>query len=75
MPRLDAVALYRWNGLSGTLPNGERLASAAGQFPDWTLGVNFSVPLGLRDHVMIGQDPAFRIDDGSRSGSRLWHRL
>jgi outer membrane protein TolC len=48
LPRLDAVALYRWNGLSGTLPNGEHLASSAGQFPDWSLGVNFSVPLGLR---------------------------
>jgi outer membrane protein TolC len=48
LPQLDAVALYRWNGLSGTLPNGERLASGPGQFPDWSLGVNFSVPLGLR---------------------------
>jgi outer membrane protein TolC len=48
LPRLDAVALYRWNGLSGTLPNGDRLASGPGQFPDWSLGVNFSVPLGLR---------------------------
>lgn len=48
LPRLDAVALYRWNGLSGTMPNGEHLASNAGQFPDWSFGVNFSVPLGLR---------------------------
>jgi outer membrane protein TolC len=48
LPQLNAVALYRWNGLSGTMPNGERLASGPGQFPDWSLGVNFSVPLGLR---------------------------
>lgn len=48
LPRLDAVGLYRWNGLSGTMPDGERLASGAGQFPDWSLGVNFAVPLGLR---------------------------
>src|SRR5205085_3146637 len=48
LPRLDASALYRWNGLSGTMPNGEHLASSAGQFPDWTFGINFSVPLGLR---------------------------
>jgi outer membrane protein TolC len=47
-PRLDAVALYRWNGLSGEMPNGDRLASGGGQFTDWTLGINFSVPLGLR---------------------------
>ena len=47
-PQLDAVALYRWNGLSGNTPTGSRLSTSAGQFTDWTLGVNFSVPLGLR---------------------------
>ena len=47
-PQLDAVALYRWNGLSGNTPTGSRLSSSTGQFTDWTLGVNFSVPLGLR---------------------------
>lgn len=47
-PRLDATALYRWNGLEGETPAGNRISSAPGQFPDWTLGVNFSVPLGLR---------------------------
>lgn len=48
LPRLDAVALYRWNGLEGEMPNGTTLTSGAGQFTDWTLGVNFSVPIGLR---------------------------
>ncbi|HLJ92703.1 MAG TPA: TolC family protein, partial [Gemmataceae bacterium] len=48
LPRLDATALYRWNGLSGTMPNGEHLSSSAGEFPDWSFGINFSVPLGLR---------------------------
>jgi outer membrane protein TolC len=48
LPRLDAVALYRWNGLSGELPNEDHLASRPGQFTDWSVGVNFSVPLGLR---------------------------
>ncbi len=48
LPRLDAVALYRWNGLSGEMPNGEHLATSPGQFTDWSVGVNFSVPLGLR---------------------------
>jgi len=47
-PRLDAVALYRWNGLEGEMPNGDHLLSQPGQFTDWALGVNFSVPLGLR---------------------------
>lgn len=47
-PQLDAVGRYRWNGLEGTLPDGTRLMSSPGEFTDWTLGVNFSVPLGLR---------------------------
>ncbi len=46
-PQLDAVGRYRWNGLEGTLPDGSNLRSF-GDFNDWTLGVNFSVPLGLR---------------------------
>lgn len=48
LPRLDAVGQYRWNGLEGTMPNGSSLSSPPGAFTDWTLGVNFSVPLGLR---------------------------
>ncbi len=49
LPQLDAVGLYRWNGLEGTMPiNGASLSSNPGAFTDWTLGVNFSVPLGLR---------------------------
>jgi outer membrane protein TolC len=48
LPRLDVMTLYRWNGLSGRMPNGERLSTHFGEFTDWTVGVNFSVPLGLR---------------------------
>ncbi|MEM9644825.1 MAG: TolC family protein [Planctomycetota bacterium] len=44
-PRLDGVAAYQWNGLQGTVPTGGRLR---GDGQDWTLGVNFSVPIGLR---------------------------
>ncbi|MDP6554653.1 MAG: TolC family protein [Pirellulaceae bacterium] len=44
-PNLDAVALYRWNGLEGEMP---AVSSRPGQFTDWTLAINFSVPLGLR---------------------------
>ena len=47
-PQVDAVALYRWNGLEGETPAGTRTASRGDQFTDWTLGVNFSVPLLLR---------------------------
>jgi outer membrane protein TolC len=47
LPRLDGVALYRWNGLEGRTPAGIRI-SDNGEFQDWELGVNFSVPLGLR---------------------------
>jgi len=48
LPRLDAVGLYRWNGLEGIAPNGNEIHSGSGQFTDWTMGVNFSVPIGLR---------------------------
>jgi outer membrane protein TolC len=48
LPRLDAFALYRWNGLSGEILNGDRISTGAGQFTDWTVGINFAVPLGLR---------------------------
>jgi outer membrane protein TolC len=48
LPRLDGVALYRWNGLEGRMPDGSFVSTQGGQFTDWTLGVNFSVPLGLR---------------------------
>ena len=48
LPQLDGVAVYRWNGLDGTMPNGSGIRSGQGAFNDWTLGVNFSVPLGLR---------------------------
>ncbi len=48
LPRLDGVALYRWNGLEGELPSGAVVSTRPGQFADWNLGINFSVPLGLR---------------------------
>jgi len=48
-PRLDGFTSYRWNGLTGETPNGQYLASGHGQFTDFTIGVNFSVPLGVRE--------------------------
>jgi outer membrane protein TolC len=47
-PQLDAVALYRWNGLEGEMPIGERLRADPGEHTDWSLAVNFSVPFTLR---------------------------
>ncbi len=48
LPQLNATGAYIWNGLSGEAPNGESLSTRAGQYPSWTVGLNFSVPLGLR---------------------------
>ena len=67
LPRVDAVALYRWNGLEGFMPVGDRLTAKAGRHTDWTLGVNFSVPLTLRreraglrqQELVIMKDRAF----------------
>ena len=47
-PSLDANLLYRWNGLEGTTPTGAHISTKGGQFADWAMGVNFSVPLTLR---------------------------
>ncbi len=71
LPKLDAVALYRWNGLEGEMPNGTTLRSGAGEFTDWTLGINFSVPIGLREgraglrrvELLIARDRA-NLDQG-----------
>ncbi|NBO92587.1 MAG: TolC family protein [Planctomycetia bacterium] len=71
LPRLDGVATYRWNGLSGEAPNGQYLATNFGQFTDYTIGVNFSVPLGLRSararvrqqQLLIARDRA-NLDQG-----------
>ena len=45
LPKLDAVGQYRWNGLSGEMFNGDNLSAT---YTDWSLGINFSVPLGMR---------------------------
>ncbi len=48
-PTLNAVAIQGWNGLSGRMLNGGSLSSDLHDNPNWTLGVNFEVPLGLRN--------------------------
>lgn len=49
-PQLDAVAQYRWNGLEGRVASGllPTRPHRSGSGQDWTVGINFSVPLGLR---------------------------
>ena len=48
LPQLDASALYRLNGLAGQTPTGDIISVPFGDFSDWQIGVNMSVPLGLR---------------------------
>lgn len=48
LPQLDALMLYRWNGLEGEMPVGGTVRTDAGEYTDWQFGVNFSVPVGLR---------------------------
>lgn len=47
-PQLDGIANYRWDGLQGELPSGIVVPDQAGRFAGFNLGVNFSVPMGLR---------------------------
>jgi outer membrane protein TolC len=76
LPRLDATGLYRWNGLEGEMPNGSRVSTGPGQFSDWTLGVNFSVPIGLRQgraqlrqrELVLARDQA-NLDQGLHAAS------
>jgi outer membrane protein TolC len=48
LPRVDTNFVYGWNGLEGTTLLGPKNSTSGGEFTDWNLGVNFSVPLGLR---------------------------
>jgi outer membrane protein TolC len=47
-PQVDVSTFYRWNALEGQTPSGREISVAGGQFNDWSVGVNISVPLGLR---------------------------
>ena len=70
-PQLDGVANYRWDGLEGEMPNGNILRSAGGRFAGFGVGVNFSVPIGLRQsraalrrqELVIARDQA-NLDQG-----------
>ena len=46
LPDVDAVGLYRWNGLEGRTPDQTFIRGDAAKFTDWQLGVNFFRPVG-----------------------------
>jgi outer membrane protein TolC len=77
-PRLDLVLLYRWNGLEGTMPNGGEAAAFGGRYTDYNLGVNFSVPLGMRQgraalrqqELILFRDQA-NLDQGLHNAAHL----
>ena len=48
LPQVDATASYRWNSLGGRTLNGSLIVSDPGQFTGWQLGVDVTLPLGLR---------------------------
>lgn len=48
-PALNAQAIQSWNGIRGRALNGNIVSGQLNDNPNWTLGVTFEVPLGLRD--------------------------
>jgi outer membrane protein TolC len=77
-PQLNAVAMYRWNGLEGTMPNSSEISAFGGQFSEWTLGVNFALPIGLRQaraalrqqELILFRDQA-NLDQGLHNATHL----
>jgi outer membrane protein TolC len=47
LPQLDATAHYRLGGLEGETPLG-RVSTGKAELTDWGVGLNFALPLGLR---------------------------
>jgi outer membrane protein TolC len=76
-PQLNGTMLYSWNGLEGTMPNGAEISRFGGTLNQWTFGVNFSVPLGLRasratlrqQELILFRDQA-NLDQGLHSASQ-----
>ena len=77
-PNVDLVGLYRWNGLEGELPGGGRFSTRGNEATDWILGVNFSVPLYLRQEraamrsaqLLIARDRA-NLEQGVHSSRHI----
>jgi outer membrane protein TolC len=76
-PQLNGTMLYSWNGLEGTMPNGAEISRFGGSLNQWTFGVNFSVPIGLRQsraalrqqELILFRDQA-NLDQGLHSASQ-----
>jgi outer membrane protein TolC len=76
-PQLNGTMLYSWNGLEGTMPNGAEISRFGGTLNQWTFGVNFSVPFGLRasraalrqQELTLFRDQA-NLDQGLHSASQ-----
>ncbi|MEM1304630.1 MAG: TolC family protein, partial [Planctomycetota bacterium] len=56
LPRLDAIAQYRWRGFGNNLlpPDGTQFSSAydelvSGDYQEWQLGLELEVPIGYRN--------------------------
>lgn len=77
-PKLDAVVLYRWNGLEGQVPNRSEIETFGGRYTEWSMGLNFSVPIGLRatraalrqQELILLRDQA-NLDQGVHSATHL----
>ena len=48
LPDVTASGLYRWDSLAGRTSGGDYVRSDPGQFTGWQLGIDVSLPLGLR---------------------------
>ncbi len=80
LPRLDAVALYRWLGAGDTLidPNGPGAPPypgsnayatlTDGNYQEWQMGFNFSMPLGFRQQMVTVRNVQLQI---ARERARL----
>ena len=74
LPQLDAVALYRWLGVGDRLSSGNRTGLnfpvenskawdelTEGNFQEWSLGFNFSSPIGFRQELAGVRNAQLRI--------------
>jgi outer membrane protein TolC len=80
LPRLDAVALYRWLGAGDTLidPNGRGVPPfpgsnaystlTDGNYQEWQLGFNFNMSLGFRQQMVTVRNVQLQI---ARERARL----
>jgi outer membrane protein TolC len=80
LPRLDAVALYRWLGAGDTLidPNGRGVPPfegsnaystlTSGDYQEWNLGFQFSMPLGFRMQMVTVRNAQLQV---ARERARL----